>query len=243
MRSDARGGAGGDAALAGLPDPGQLQLSVLSPRFEEASMRWSRWDIGNVEGMAETAITAARTGLNVYIEGRTVDRRAKGRGAASATVGVFALVDDSDADTGKAGALALAPSLVVETSPGNRHHWLLLDRALTAEEAEPLGRAMRASVGSDGATGKPTQPYRVAGTPNYPGPGKRQRGRVPMPTSLLVSDGPVHAVEALRAAFPPVAAPSLPAGCGGTAAASMAAGASGPSDVTLEDMAAATEAP
>lgn len=227
-------------AFAGQPNPGQLQLSVLSPRFEEASMRWSRWDIGNIEGMAEAAITAARTGLNVYVEGRTVDRRARGRGAADATVGVFALVDDSDADTGKAGVLALAPSLVVETSPGNRHNWLFLDRALTPEEVEPLGRAMRAAVGSDGATAKTTQPYRVAGTPNYPGPSKRARGRVPVPTSLLVSDGPVHAVEALRMAFPPVAAPSLPTSRGGAAAAAMATGASGPSDATLEDMAAAT---
>ncbi|MGI4764667.1 MAG: hypothetical protein ACRYGP_06340 [Janthinobacterium lividum] len=42
--------------------------------------------------MADSAISAASNGLNVYVEGRTVDVRASaGRGKSDATRGVFAL--------------------------------------------------------------------------------------------------------------------------------------------------------
>ena len=155
--------------------------------------------------MADVAINAARDGLNVYTEGRTIDVRASARrGAANATRGVFALIDDSDGDKGKAGVLSVQPTWVVESSPGNRHSWFVLDRALVSDEAKAIGRAMRKAIGSDSATGKPEQPFRVPGCPNFVGPRKRARGGTDAPTRILAVDGPMWTAAALAEAFPPI---------------------------------------
>ncbi len=168
--------------------------------------------------------------FNVYVEGRTIDVRASARrGSANATRGVFAFVDDSDGEKGKGGDLKLSPTWSVESSPGNRHNWILLDRALTPEQAEPLGRALRAWIGSDSATAKLTQPYRVAGTPNFPDARKRARGRVVSPTRILSMAGPVWSADDLAEVVPP--APER-------AAAHVPGGRSGATSGTVEDLAA-----
>ena len=189
-------------ALDGVPDPGVLQLVTIDP--SDKAIDATRFTIGAVDAMVSAAAAAARKGINVYVEGRTLDPGASGRGDTVATRYVFALVDDADHDKGKGGHLALEPSLAVETSPGNRHAWLFLDKGMRAWTAEPLGRAMRAATGSDSATAKLTQPYRVAGTPNFPDAGKRARGRVVTPTRILSTDGPTWSLEELSSAFPPV---------------------------------------
>lgn len=214
-------------ALKGVREPGMLQLVRIPP--DVGSPISTRFQIGDVDLMTEDAIRAAADGFNVYVEGRTVEARAIGRGKTGATRGVFAFVDDADYDKGKGGALRLTPSLTVETSPGNWHAWLFLDRALTADEAEPLGRAMRAATGSDSATAKLTQPYRVAGTPNLPDARKRARGRTVTPTRILMADGPVWSAAALAEAFPPVAV---------TSQASAPTGRSGQASSTVEDIVA-----
>ena len=216
------------SALKGASDPGVLQLDFLHPNG--GSMQTVRFPIGAVDAMADSAISAASNGLNVYVEGRTVDVRASaGRGKANATRGVFAFVDDADFEKGKGGALALTPTWQVESSPGNCHNWLLLDRALTPEQAEPLGRALRAWIGSDSATAKLTQPYRVAGTPNYPDAKKRARGRVVSPTRILSVAGPVWSATDLAGVVP--AAPEK-------ASAHVPGGRSGATSSTVEDLAA-----
>ena len=217
-------------ALDGAIDPGMLQLDFLHPNGGD--MQSVRFAIGAVDAMADSAISAAEDGLNVYIEGRTIDVRASaGRGRANATRGVFALVDDADADKGKAGDLKLSPTWSIESSPGNRHNWILLDRALTPEQAEPLGRSLRAWIGSDSATAKLTQPYRVAGTPNFPDARKRARGRVAVPTRILTTDGPLWSADRLAEIVPP--APERPT-------AHVPGGRSGATSGTVEDLAADT---
>ncbi len=192
-------------ALKGASDPGMLQLDMLSPNNPDGGMQTTRFPIGAADAMADVAIDAAMDGLNVYVEGRTIDVRAgAGRGKANATRGVFAFVDDSDGEKGKGGDLRLSPTWAVESSPGNRHNWILLDRALTAEQAEPLGRALRAWIGSDSATAKLTQPYRVAGTPNYPDAKKRARGRTVASTRILDMAGPVWSASDLAEVVPPI---------------------------------------
>lgn len=218
------------SALKGASDPGVLQLDFLHPNG--GSMQTVRFPIGDVDGMADSAISAASNGLNVYVEGRTVDVRASaGRGKANATRGVFAFVDDADFEKGKGGALTLTPTWSVESSPGNAHNWILLDRALTSEQAEPLGRALRAWIGSDSATAKLTQPYRVAGTPNYPDAKKRARGRVVSPTRILSMAGPVWSAIDLAEVVP--AAPEK-------AVAHVPGGRSGATSSTVEDLATDT---
>ena len=215
-------------ALKGAIDPGMLQLDMLHPNG--GNMHSTRFPIGAVDAMADTAISAAEGGLNVYVEGRTIDVRASaGRGKANATRGVFAFVDDADDDKGKGGDLPIIPTWSIESSPGNRHNWLVLDRALTAGEAEPLGRALRARIGSDSATAKLTQPYRVAGTPNYPSPKKIARGRTVAPTRILDMAGPVWSAATLAEIAPPVEEPD-------PEASASSAGRSGATSGTFEDL-------
>jgi hypothetical protein len=125
-------------ALAGADRPGLLQLVRVHSSHTGAVP--SRFPIGDVDRMVEAAVGDAASGHNVYVEARTVERTAHGRGRAANTRGVFAFVVDSDADIGKTAALSIQPSLVVETSPGNQHLWLFLDRALTAAQAAPLSK-------------------------------------------------------------------------------------------------------
>src|SRR5215469_17014893 len=142
--------------------------------------------------MVETALTDARSGRNVYVEARTVRPGRpceRGRGKIDSTIGCFAFVVDRDGDRNKAGHVNGDASAVVETSPGNSHEWLFLDRALDAGDAKPLGEMIRKATGTDHDTGVVTQPYRVPGTPNYPNAKKVARGRVVMPTRLVrISD-------------------------------------------------------
>jgi hypothetical protein len=189
---------GAAAALSHERRPGHLQLVSIHP---DGGVSYSAFAIGDVEHQLEAALIDARAGRNVYIETRTVrpgrpkerePERKPGRGRADATLGSFAIVIDSDADKGRAGRvdhLDGDASAIVETSPGNRHIWLLLRRALNATAAKRFGEMIRKSVAADANTGTVTQPYRVAGTPNFPDAKKRARGRVVVPTRLIsISD-------------------------------------------------------
>src|SRR4051794_3936612 len=189
-------------ALEDFDQRGSLQLVCIDP--SSGVTAWTRFEIGDVDGMVQAALAAADRGQNVYLEPRTIaeDVPATLRGDRDATCGVFALVVDRDGDKGQGGHLTADPSLVVETSPGNAHAWFFLERALTAAEAKPTGDAIRAASGADSNTGVLTQPYRVAGTPNFPSARKHARGRVVTPTRILATDGPRWTKDALIAAFP-----------------------------------------
>jgi predicted P-loop ATPase len=189
-------------AFVGVAQPGYLQLSRLHPTGK--TLVPYQFEIGDLEHMIKTALADAAAGHNVYIEGRTVRGNTRNkRGGLQQTVGVFALIIDSDGDKNRAGSLnGVKPSLVVETSPGNTQPWLFLDRAMSAEEAQKLGAIIRKATKSDNDTGNVTQPYRVAGTPNYPSPEKQARGRTSIePTRILERDGPVWPAEDLRREF------------------------------------------
>ena len=153
-------------AFEGVDQPGYLQLVRIHPTVGKAVP--TQWRIGDIDGMAKQARADAANGHNVYVEGRTVKRMARGRGNGADTVRVFAFVIDRDADKGKSGILNIEATISVETSPGNRHEWLFLTKALVADQAKPIGEAIRSATGADSATGVITQPYRVAGTPNFP---------------------------------------------------------------------------
>ena len=183
---------------------GVLQLCRINPADENEVVP-SRFEIGDVEAMVKVAIDDAGAGHNVYIEARTVrsELRGKRRGAINDTVWVLGFVVDSDADKDKAGNITATPTLEVETSPGNSHFWYLLDRAISAAQAKPIGEAIRRSTGADQDTGVITQCYRVAGTPNFPSAAKRERGRLAIePTRIVEHSGQLWNPEELLAAFP-----------------------------------------
>ncbi|WP_342111624.1 hypothetical protein [Methylobacterium sp. SI9] len=223
------------AAFEGVQQPGMLQLVRIHPAGGPAHS--VQFAIGEVDHMVDEAMRWGRTGFNAYVEARTVRKGASGRGSASDTVGVFGLVIDADADKGKASQTGVQPSLAVETSPGNAHHWYLLDRALPATEAKSLGEAIRARSGADADSGVITQPYRVAGTPNYPGKTKVARGRVATQTGIISLDGKVWSAAELRAAFPAAMKRKAQTASAGET------GPSGRNSDTIEAIAAETDAP
>jgi Family of unknown function (DUF5906)/RepB DNA-primase from phage plasmid len=189
-------------ALKGVENPGVLQLFRLHPTDKAATP--SRYAIDDVERMIEDAIAASDAGHNSYIEGRTVrsDLRGQKRGALEDTGWVFAIVIDSDADKGLAWAGSAQASAVVETSPGNAHYWFFFRNAITAAEGKALGDRIRASAGADRDTGTVTQPYRVAGTVNYPSLEKQKRGRTTTPTRLVNLTDRLWTPDELIEAFP-----------------------------------------
>ena len=128
-------------ACSNLESPGYLQISKVHPDDDRLSVS-GRFSLADVDGMTAAAVADAESGHNSYIEARTVQATAPGRGKISHTVGVFALVIDSDADTGKAHestSKMLKPSMTVETSVGNCHDWYFLTRAISAKEASEIG--------------------------------------------------------------------------------------------------------
>ena len=192
--------------INGAGPPGVLQLSRLNPL--DHSPIPSRFTLDDVENMVRTAVSDALAGHNAYIEARTVrsDLRGSQRGGLEDTAWVFGLVADCDADKNMGGNITVRPSLVIETSPGNFHYWYLFTRAIPWVQAKAIGDAIRASSGADKDTGVVTQPYRIAGTPNFPSAEKQARGRVTVEATRIVEwTGRLWDPDELLAAFSRVA--------------------------------------
>ncbi len=192
--------------INGTGPKGVLQLCRLNPIDE--SIVPSRFTLDDVENMVRTAVGDALAGHNAYIETRTVrgDLRGNQRGGLEDTAWVFGLVADCDADKNLSGNITVRPSLVIETSPGNFHYWYLFTRAILWAQAKLIGDAIRASSGTDKDTGVVTQPYRIAGTPNYPTAEKQARGRITVEaTRIAEQTGRLWDPDELLAAFSRVA--------------------------------------
>jgi hypothetical protein len=207
------------AATKDMREPGLLQMILVNPADDDISgvYRYALDDPKLVQRMTTEAISASEAGHNVYCEGRTVRLGLKGkqRGALKDTAAVFALTVDSDADKGAAWTPTVPVSLAVETSPNNAHFWLFLERAVDAETGKTLGDQLRATTGADSDTGNICQPYRIAGTVNYPNKKKIERGRTVTPTrSLSFDPDTLWTPERFEQEFP--AAASKPNGSGGT---------------------------
>src|SRR5215467_11303177 len=205
------------SVLGASANPGVLQLVRLHPMSKDLVP--TRYTLDDVEDMIKAAIADCEAGHNVYIEGRTLPASLRGgeRGKLEVTIAVFALVIDSDADKGMGWTppATIRPSMIVETSPGNFQFWFFLRVALDAERAQKLGERIRHVVNSDHDTGNPTQPYRVAGTVNYPDAGKITRGRVTVWTRLIALDPTsLWTPEDIERAFPAVVQQSKGNGSG-----------------------------
>lgn len=187
------------AACAGFENPGYLQISSMPP---DGAMSSQRFRLDDIDTMIAVAIAQSETGLNAYIELRTIrpDAPKIGRGKKEHTQFVFAVTVDDDGDKGKPAFLDLDPSILVESSPGNTHRTYCFTQAVTAEYGEEIGRLVKALAGGDDNTGVITQPYRIAGTINFPDAKKRARGRIPSATRIL-SIGPSYDPEALKSAL------------------------------------------
>jgi RecA-family ATPase len=181
---------------------GFLQLSRLHPVDEKLVP--TKYKPTDIDRMVAQAVTDSEAGHNVYLEGRTVRGDVKGRGTVEDTVAVFALVIDSDADKNMGWHPTVQPSMVIETSPGNFQFWFFLKEAVAADVGKELGERIRAAAKSDHDTGTITQPYRVAGTVNYPNKKKQERGRVTVPTRIINITDVVQSSSDLERDFPQV---------------------------------------
>jgi hypothetical protein len=193
-------------SLNGHPVPGVLRLSRLHPH--DRKLAFSSYRLDAVDDMTSMAIAAAGSGHNAFIEGRLVSFGANGRGKFDDTICVFALAVDSDADKGMAWAPppGARPTMIVETSPGNYQYWFFFREAISRARARELGKRIRTATRTDACTGNPVQPFRIAGTVNYPDATKIARGRVAVGVGPVSCDpASLWTVEALEALFPPPA--------------------------------------
>ena len=147
--------------------------------------------------IAAIAAHASTPGANVYtgLHLMRSDLPRGKRGSRADILAVLGLVADMDRDTGKVGAMPVAPSLIVETSPGNAQPFILFDQALAPERAELLAGALQRATSSDAGTSDITHVWRIPGTLNYPGAAKTARGRSPHPAPVLLREafiGEVH---------------------------------------------------
>jgi hypothetical protein len=191
------------AAIAGVGNarPAVLQLCSAAP--DDSRLFHSAYTIGDVEHMAADALTDSAAGKNVFIEPRLVrpGRPSERRGDLLSTLAVFASVADGDLDTNKPFTAPVPASAVVQTSERNEHSWYFLKRAVGSDDAQELGRLMRQSAGGDGCSGNCVQPFRVAGTINYPNSKKVARGRIPVTTKIKCVTNRVYSIAELRAYF------------------------------------------
>jgi hypothetical protein len=190
-------------SLNGHPAPGVLQLSRLPQRGKRIVI--SRYRLDEVDSMVSATMAACESRQNAFIEGRLVSFSADKRGKFEDTICVFALVIDSDADKGMAWSPlpGVRPTLIIETSPGNYHYWFFFREAIARERARALGKRIKSATRTDADTGVPTQPYRIAGTVNYPDATKVARGRVDTGVALVACDPTaIWTPEELEAVFP-----------------------------------------
>jgi hypothetical protein len=75
---------------------------------------------------------------------------------------------DADKGIGWVPPDTTQPSLIVDSSTGNFRYWLFLREAVDAKLGQQLGERIRKALGCGHDTGNVVQPYRVAGTVNYP---------------------------------------------------------------------------
>jgi RepB DNA-primase from phage plasmid len=178
------------SSLGGHPAPGCLQTCRKHPSDDHLVPTRYRFDSPDlVDRMTRDALVDSEAGHNVYVEPRFVKFGLKGkaRGELKDTACVFALVVDSDIDKGRGWdpPVGMRPTLTVQTSPGNAQFWFFFDHALSPTRAQRLGEGLRRITAGDFDTGNPTQPYRIAGTVNYPDKVKVARGRVVTPTFFV----------------------------------------------------------
>jgi hypothetical protein len=190
------------AAIAGMgARPVALQLCSAAP--DDTRFFHSAYNIGDIQNMAADAIVDSKSGKNVFIEPRLVrpGRPSERRGDLISTLAVFASVADGDRDMNKPFTAPVPASAVVQTSETNEHSWYFLKRAVGYDDAQELGRLMRQSAGGDRCSGNCVQPFRVAGTANYPNSRKVARGRIPVATKIKCVTNRVYSIDELRAHF------------------------------------------
>jgi putative DNA primase/helicase len=150
---------------------------------------------GDLENsLLEAGLAEGRDNVNVYFSWHVLrpDLPARVRGGTEDVIAKLALVADFDygpshtdgnnfdTETWTIPGLSVAPSAVIETSPGNYQAIFVFDAAVSPKHAAPLAEMLWKVAQCDPATKVMAQPWRVPGTVNYPNHKKIKEGRTPV---------------------------------------------------------------
>jgi hypothetical protein len=171
---------------------GVLTLTTIEPNLNggKDAIHTLQFEIGDIETEIKTILSyEGRTNINLYAPWcifRSDLQRGR-KGGESEVVRVLAFVGDMDRDTGKAGVMPIEAPYVIETSPGNSQHVLLLARALPPDEAKPIAMAFGDAVHCDARSKDVSGIWRIPGTHNWPNRKKLARGRPGEPQPVKVA--------------------------------------------------------
>ena len=172
---------------------------------------------GDLENsLFEAGLAEARNDVNVYFGWHVVRTGVphRSRGKTEDIIAKLALVADFDNGAGHTEAnnfdtetwtipgLSIAPSAVIETSPGNYQAIFAFDAPVPPKEAAALAELLWRVAACDPATKKVDQPWRVPGTVNWPNHKKVKEGRTPVLARWAKPfDGSTVSYEALKVAL------------------------------------------
>ncbi|MEQ1715045.1 MAG: hypothetical protein ABL907_03505, partial [Hyphomicrobium sp.] len=183
-------------------DPTQdTHIFAVLPERDDCSVK-PRHYRGTFEDLLPRLLYRQRQGCGVFV---TVNAMQGARRRACDVARIRALWAERDAP---GSPLPLPPSLVIATSPGRCHEYLLTDDTPPdPEEAHRLNRRLAAQCDSDRAATDPARLLRLAGSWNLKA--------APFAVHITQATGQRYDVDALRAALPepdsvgPSAAPHL----------------------------------
>lgn len=152
----------------------------------------ARQYFGHLADVADTFALMQHKGCGIFVTVNAMQGRRRRKSDVSR---IRALWVERD---GPGSPLPLTPSLVIATSPGRSHDYLLTDgdEALSPMEAHILNRRGASRCGSDPCATDPARLLRLAGTWNL------KRG--PFLATISNASGHRYSLAILRAAFPPL---------------------------------------
>jgi hypothetical protein len=164
----------------------------------------------------EAGLAEPRDNVNVYFGWHVLrpDLPAWVRGGTEDVIAKLALVADFDygpghtdgnnfdPEAGTIPGLSVAPSAIIETSPGNYQAIFAFDVPVAPKDAAPLAEMLCKVAQCDPATKTIAQPWRVAGTINWPNHKKVKEGRTPVLARWARPwDGSTVTYEAMKTAL------------------------------------------
>jgi len=183
----------------------QGKLVLFAEPTHNAPVRNYHFNVGDHEGMTDKAMELEYLNYNIraawVIFRPDLDKTSKGGKADALAIFGFGL--DGDSETGSP-TFPVAPDYAVQSSANNQHPILLLDRALTPEEAQDFANALKSFAPNAEGASDYTRSWRVPGTLNFPTLNKIQKGRSPEPFAVATAkpyDGTLTKVDDLRAAL------------------------------------------
>jgi hypothetical protein len=190
---------------------GKLVLGVFGqdPDTRESFAAVRHFAIGDVDGMTTAAMEfegVPHANLYSPLAIMRPDLPEGKKGTETDLVSVLGFVVDADADKGHNVVPPLPANYVIESSPGNSQHVLILDRPLSPQYAKRFGQALARMVPGAECISDISHPWRVAGGLNWPNAKKvheRNRPREPQPVRVIMPWQTWTSVDALREVLAP----------------------------------------